>query len=183
MMAARIRPVTFIWSEQGHMIPMPRFRKQCDEQFVVGEEYPLTILEARSRNSHNHFFASVHEAWKNLPEDIGTDFPSAEHLRKWALCKTGWATMKTFPCETEDHARNLAVFARSADEYAVIELRGTIVRIHQAKSQSAAAMGKEEFQKSKQDVFDKISELLDVTPGELRKQGARTFPEPKRNAQ
>ena len=134
-MAVLIRPVTFLWTADGRMAPMPRFKKLCDQQFVVGEEYPLTILEARSRRTHNHFFATVHEAWKNLPEDIATDFPSAEHLRKWALCKTGWSTMKTFPCETHDHARNLAIFARSADEFAVIEVRGNIVRIHQAKSQ------------------------------------------------
>lgn len=177
-----IRPVTFIWTSDGRMAPMPRFRKMCDAQFVVGEEYPLAILEARSRRSHNHFFASVHEAWRNLPEGIAEDFPSSEHLRKWALCKTGWSTMKTFPCETLDHARRLAVFARSADEFAVIELRGSVVRIHQAKSQSAAAMGKEAFQASKTDVLSKIAELIDVTPTQLRREGERQFPEPKRMA-
>lgn len=180
MARGRIRPVTFIWSEQGHMIPMPRFRKQCDEQFVVGEEYPMTILEARSRNSHNHYFAAVHEGWKNLPEDIATDFPSPEHLRKWCLCKTGWSTMKNFVCDSDDHARNLAAFCRSVDGYAVIEVRGNVVRIHEAASQSAAAMGREEFMASKQAVLDKIAELLDVTPKQLRKEGERHFPEPKR---
>jgi hypothetical protein len=179
-MAVLIRPVVFIWTSDGRMAPMPRFKKICDAQFIVGEEYPLTLLEARSRNSHNHFFATVHEAWKNLPEDIASDFPSTEHLRKWALCKTGWSTMKTFPCETHDHARNLAIFARSADEFAVIEVRGNIVRIHQAKSQSAAAMGKDEFQKSKTDVLDKIAELIEVTPKQLRREGERQFPEPRR---
>jgi hypothetical protein len=162
------------------MIPMPRFRKQCDQQFVVGEEYPMTILEARSRNSHNHYFASVHDAWKNLPEDIATDFPSDQHLRKTALCKTGWATMKNFVCETPEHARQLAMFCRSVDGYAVIELRGNIVRIFEAVSQDAANMGREDFQKSKDDVLNWIATLIDVKPAELRREGARTFPEPKR---
>lgn len=179
---ALIRPVTFVWTEDGRMAPLPRFKGMCDRQFVVGEEYPLALLEPRSRRTHNHFFASVHEAWRNLPEDIASDFPSAEHLRKWALCKTGWSIMKTFPCESHDHARNLAVFARSADEYAVIEVRGNVVRIHQAKSQSAAAMGKAEFQASKTDVLDKIAELIGVTTGQLRREGERHFPEPKRSA-
>jgi hypothetical protein len=159
---------------------MPRFKRQCDRQYVVGEEYVLTVLEPRSRATHSHYFACVSEGWKNLPEDIAVDFPSSEHLRKWCLCKTGWATMKTFPCESHDHARSLAIFARSADEFAVIEVRGEIVRIHQAKSQSAAAMGKEEFQKSKSDVLDKIAELIDVTPKQLRREGERQFPEPRR---
>lgn len=159
---------------------MPRFKKVCDQQFVVGEEYPLMLQEPRSRNSHNHYFASIHEAWKTLPEDIASDFPSAEHLRKWALCKSGWSTMKTFTCESHEHARNLAIFARSTDEFAVIEVRGDIVRIHQAKSQSAAAMGREPFQKSKEDVFRQISELIGVSAGQLRKEGARQFPEPKK---
>jgi hypothetical protein len=162
------------------MVPMPRFRRQCDEQFVIGEEYPLTILEARSRNSHNHYFASLHEVWKNLPEEIAQEFPSPEHMRKWALCKTGYSTMKNFVCETNEHAVSLAAFCRSVDTYAVIELRGNIVRIHEANSQSAAEMGGEEFQKSKQAVFDKLSELIQVPVGQIRREGARTFPEPKK---
>ena len=86
-MSALIRPVTFIWTADGRMAPMPRFKRMCDQQFVVGEEYPLQILEARSRRAHNHFFASVHEAWKNLPEDVATDMPSPNILESLRFAK------------------------------------------------------------------------------------------------
>ncbi len=176
---ARIRPVVFVWTADGRMAPLPRFRKQCDSQFVVGEEYPLTILEARSRATHNHYFAWLGEAWKNLPEDIASDFPSAEHLRKTALCKTGWATQKNFVCESRDHAMQLAAFVRSVDTFAVITVRENIVRIYEAVSQSAAAMGAEPFKQSKNDVLNWVATLLDVKPAQLRREGERVFPEPK----
>lgn len=166
------------------MVPLPRFKRQCDEQFVVHEEYPLTILEARSRVSHNHYFASLHEAWSNLPEDVAARFPSAEHLRKWALVEAGYSTEKNFVCESKDHARRLALFARSVDTFSVITLSGNIVRIFEAKSQSAAAMGAEEFQKSKTAVLDIVAGLLGTKTSELKKEGARHFrPEPARRGQ
>lgn len=177
----RIRPATFVYKGNGVLVSLPRHAKQCDAQFVVDEEYPMTILEARSRVSHNHYFATLHEAWANLPEDIATDFPSAEHLRKWALCKAGYAHEKNFDCESRDHAVQLGAFVRSVDTFAVITIRGNVVRIYEAASQSAAAMGKEEFQKSKQAVLDIVAGLLDVKPAQLAQQGARHFrPEPKR---
>lgn len=177
----RIRPTVFVWNGQ-HMVPLPRFRQQCNQQYVVGEEYPLTMLEARSRQSHNHYFASVHEAWVNLPESIAVDFPSEEHLRKWALIQCGYCSETTLPCETGDHANHLAVMARRADAYSIVVVRGNVVKIFSAASQSAAAMGREEFQKSKVAVLEKIAALLDTKPRELERAGDQHFKrEPKRN--
>jgi hypothetical protein len=189
-MVRRIRPVTFVW-DGNHMVPMPRFRRECQEQFVVNEEYPLTILEARSRRSHNHFFACVHEAWMNLPDEeryitdpitgeLRERFASEDHLRKHALVKAGFYDEKNFVCETPGHAMNLAAFVRSVDTYAVISVRGNVVLIYEAKSQSAAAMGREMFQASKDAVLDVLSEMIRAKPADLRKEGAKHFPEPRR---
>lgn len=189
---ARIRPVTFVYKGNGVMVSMPRFIKQCDDQFLVDEEYPMTILEARSRATHNHFFACVHEAWLNLPDDIRyiTDpvtgevrerYPSETHLRKDALVKAGFAVEKTFDCESRAHALRLGAFVRSVDTYAIIQIRGNIVRVYEAMSQDAASMGKEVFQESKSAVLDILSEMIRVKPAQLRKEAEKHFrPEPKR---
>ena len=58
----------------------------------VGAVHGWQLAEHRSKASHDHFFAIINEAWKNLPEDMGDDFPSPEHLRKWALIKSGFCS-------------------------------------------------------------------------------------------
>jgi hypothetical protein len=179
-MARRIRPVTYIWTGDA-MVPLPRFKRQCDEQFVVHEEYPLTILEARSRASHSHYFACVHEGWANLPENIAHRFPTAEHLRKTVLVKLGYATVRTFACENLDHAMQLAAIIRSVDTYAVITVKESVVQVFDAKSQSAAEMGREEFQKSKDEVLQYIADLIGTSTTNLKKEGEKHFrPEPRK---
>lgn len=189
---AMIRPVVFVWNG-NHMVPLPRFKRQCDEQFVVNEEYPLTILEARSRKSHNHFFACVHEAWANLPEsesqrvdpktgEIIDRFPTAEHLRKWALIKARFCKHSSFPCASPESAMRLASFIRSHSEFAVISVHGDVVDVYDADSQSASAMGRERFQESKNAVLEILSEMIRAKPTELQKMGDRHFKrEPKRS--
>lgn len=178
---AVIRPVVFVW-DGNDMVPLPRYRQLCDEQFVVGEEYPLAMLEARSRKSHSHYFACVHEAWLNLPEDIQHRFPSDEHLRKTALVKTGYCTEKNFVCDTPEHAIRLAGIIRKVDVYAVITVKGEVVNVYEAESQNAAAMGRERFQKSKDDVFGWISELIGIKVTDLQRAGSKHFrPEPRKS--
>jgi hypothetical protein len=190
---ARIRPVTFVWNG-NNMVPLPRFKRQCDEQFVVDEEYPLTILEARSRASHNHYFACVHEAWVNLPEDVRyrvdpetgeaiERFPSEEHLRKWALVKAGFCQHHAFPCASAIRASEMAAFLRTKDSYAVMTIEGDVLNIFEADSQSASAMGREQFQKSKDAVLEILSDMIRTKPAELQKMGDQHFRrEPKRSA-
>lgn len=176
----RMTPITFVWTGTA-MVPLPRFNRQCDEQFVVDEEYPLAVLEARSRASHNFYFATIHEAWVNLPEAIAPQFPNDETLRAWALVKTGYCTEKNFVCETAGHARSLAMNLRSRSPLAVIVLKGNVVQVYDPMSQSAAAMGKEVFEQSKTAVLDYIAGMIEAKVADLKKAGAQRFrPEPKR---
>lgn len=178
---ARIRPVTFIWTRDGAMVPLPRFRKQCFEQFVIDEEYPLGMISVRSRASHSHYFACITEGWLNLPERIAKDYPSEEHLRKKALIHTGWCTEKTLVCESEEFAAALAALSDDDDEYVVIQVDGNVVRKFKAKSQNASSMNGEDFQKSKTAVLDWISDLIGIRTSELARRGDERFKrEPKR---
>lgn len=128
--------------------------------------------EHRSKPSHDHYFAAVQNAFDNLPEDMAGDFPSVEHLRKWALVKAGWGDMRLYVARDSKEAANMARFMRPMDTYAIVRWIGRIIYVHTAKSQSLKAMSKAEFQKSKEDVLRVLSELLGVDVAELKRKAA-----------
>lgn len=154
-------PIPFVWNGDAMVAPA-RFARLCDKQFAVGEVYPLIVHEDRSTNSHNHFFAAVHEAWKNLPERLTARYPTSDHLRKWALIKAGYADERSIACPTAEEALRVAAFIKPMDDYAIIVVADTTIKVFTAKSQSARAMDKKTFQESKQAVLDIAAELIGV---------------------
>jgi hypothetical protein len=147
------------------MQPMSRFVNLCNRQYVVGETYPLIPYEGRSQASHSHYFACVTEGWRNLPEILAERFPTVEHLRKYALIKTGYADERSFVCKSRAEAIRLAAFLEPIDNYAIIDAREATVKVYTAQSQSRAAMGARVFGESKTAVLQYISQLIgtDVT--------------------
>jgi hypothetical protein len=156
-------PVVFVWTDEGQMQPLPQYRRTCDRQFVVGEQYTLEIAGERSQRSHNHYFACVHDAWMNLPAELSERFPSEETLRKYALIKAGYADLETIVCDTATDARRMALIVRKKDRFAVIRVSDNVLSIWTAKSQSSAAMGKQDFQDSKTKVLEYIADLIGTT--------------------
>lgn len=127
--------------------------------FTPGHLYPLEVREERSLESHNHFFASIKEAWDNLPADVAERFPSPDHLRRWALVKAGYRDARSIVCSSKAEARRVAVFAKAISD-AVVVVRDAVVIVYTAKSQSARAMNKAEFQKSKEEVLEIVARLI-----------------------
>lgn len=162
-------PILFDWDGDA-MIPQPRFRALCDKTFVVGETYPLVIEEPRSRASHNHFFAVVEEGWRNLREDIASEFPTSEHLRKYALIKAGFCDRRSIVCATKAEAQRVASFIAPMDAFAIVTFNEATVTVYTAQSQSVRAMGHEQFQKSKDAVLDIISSMVGVERKDLERQ-------------
>lgn len=154
-------PILFFWDGEA-MVPRERFRKLCDKEFVVGDIYPLIVHESRSVESHRHYFAAVHDGWLNLPEDTAERFPSSEHLRKWCLIKAGYADKRSIVCASKAEARRVATFIRPMDEYAVIVQSGATIEVYTAQSQAYRAMGKDQFQQSKDKVLEIISGMIGV---------------------
>lgn len=144
-----------------------RWQKDADGYFVIGERYLIQEVGERSSNSHRHYFACVNEAWKNLPDDLLRLYPSAEHLRKHALIRTGFADIQDTIFGSKQDAERAAALIRPLDGYAIIETRGPVVTIYRAKSQRRRAMDKDEFQRSKDAVLDWISKLLGTNPEAL----------------
>ena len=161
------RPVQFQWDGEA-MVPANRFwAGVCDKQFVVGERYTLAEHHERSGNSHRHYFAEVKTAWDNLPEDQAERFPTPEHLRAYALIKTGWHDKADFVASSKAEALRMAAFLRPIDEYSIVLVKDNIVSRFTAKSQAYRAMNKKDFQASKDAVLDYVSGLCGISVEEL----------------
>lgn len=169
-MTKAIPPMLFYWDGESLIPKIPRM---ADRHFVVGETYTLVEHHDRSQATHSHYFASLNEAWKNLREADALRFPTAEHLRKWAMVKAGYADERTIVCVSTEEAARAAAHIRALDGYAVITVSEGVVRVYTAKSQSKAAMGAAEFQKSKQAVLDIVSDLIGVDAANLRQEAGR----------
>lgn len=169
-MTRRTPPIDFHWDGEAMIPKIPRL---ADRHFVVGESYLLVEHHDRSSATHSHYFASLNEAWKNLREADALRFPTAEHLRKWAMVKAGYADERTIVCVSTEEAARAAAHIRALDGYAVITVSDGVVRVYTAKSQSKAAMGAKEFQESKQKVLDIVSDLIGVDAASLRQEAGR----------
>lgn len=159
-----IFPLWFQWTGEA-MVPLnPR---AADRMYVVGERYHLDHIEERSAASHRAYFAALHDAWQNLPEDLAERFATPEALRKYALIRTGFRDERSIIAASKAEARRIAAFIKPLDEFAVVSVHEAAVIVWTAKSQSMKAMGKAEFQRSKDAVLQFCAEIIGVTRDEL----------------
>lgn len=161
-----IPPTAFVWDGEAMQ---PRSRRAADEHFVIGQAYMLVEHKGRSEASHRHYFALVHEAWLNLPEDQAARFPTDDQLRKYALIRAGYRDETTIVCANNIEAMKVATFAGASSDFCIVQVDGPVVTINRPKSQSARAMGKEEFQASKDAVLGILAEMIGVEPAALGK--------------
>lgn len=151
------------------MEPVRAHRRLCDAQFVIGQRYTMEAAEERSGAQHRFYFACINDAWSNLSEEQTERFPTAEHLRKFALIKTGHADERTFVASSRAEALRIAAFMKPADEFCVVIAKETVVSVWTAKSQSVRAMGKDTFKKSCDDVLHFVAGLVGARPEDLGK--------------
>ncbi len=165
-------PLRYLWDGTAFAV-VARHERLADEQFTVGELYTLEVVEERSKKAHDHQFAHIEEVWRNLPDHLAMRFPTAVHLRKFALIQTGWADTHTLVCSSKAEALRVAAFCRPIDEFSVVVAKEATVTRYVAKSQSRKAMGAEDFKRSKQDVLDYISALIGSSPQEVTREAGR----------
>jgi hypothetical protein len=158
-MAFRARP--------GGFVPTPRFQEAFRENFVTDATYWLNVEPERSEKTHNHEFGWLSEAWKTLPDHLADQMPTSEHLRKRALIDAGYYTEQIIDVGSNAAALRVAAYARGEDQFAYVVVRGPIVAVRKAKSQSRRAMGAADFQASKTAILDLISSWIGVAPADL----------------
>ncbi len=173
---AHLRPVVFIWNGE-HMIPLPRFKRLCDEQFEVNEEVALEIVENRSLRSHNFYFATLSEAYNNLSEEYAQEFEDVEHLRSWALCIEGFCTQTRYQLNTAEDARTLRKVLKEQKKSTIVKVVGTDVIVYTPESQAMYGvdrMKKDRFEQSKKAVLARVASMARTTPAELKKNAGRS---------
>ena len=154
----------------GHQM-VPINPDACRRSYVPGHTYRLAEHEDRSRKSHRHYFACIHTAWQNLPEDQAARFPTSEHLRKHALIRCGFADQRTIVTKDSDNALVMISLVEAFDEFSICQVAGNIVTVWTAKSQSMRSMGKHKFDASKTAVLNYLASLIGVSVDDLT-QGA-----------
>lgn len=168
----RLAPAVFIWNGE-HMVPVPAASQLCNRQFISGMRYRLAEYEPRSRAEHKFSFAWLEEAFRQLPERYAMQFASAEHLRKWALCRTEYRNLRRIACASNKEARRVAAFIRRGNRirgetfYSEIAVKGKVVIEITPKSQAMKEMDKQQFHHSMEQVREIIAELIGVTPEQL----------------
>ena len=165
-----MRAIRYRWTGDAWE-PLPQFMLMCAQEFAPSEEAWLDAHFDRSLQSHSHYFAALNTAWANLPEELAQRFPNPTSFRKWLLIETGWCIeMEPYVLTKIEAALRLAheLTRQYPDDRIYVnpdDPRQVIWK--QAKSQSMRAMGKKDFQQSKQDVLDKAAELIRVSREEL----------------
>jgi hypothetical protein len=185
-MSRRDQPIAFFWlsvdvvDQHGvltkclAMVPQPRYVNVAKRQFgEAGSEHVLDPTSERSMASHNAYFAQLKEYFDNLPETYSPRYPTPEHFRKWLLVQTNWFDESEFNLSSEEAAKALGDFIRRRDAYAWMHPYGKKLIVRSPRSQSRAAMGKEDFEKSKHDVLELAAQMVGVAPGQMAKEARR----------
>lgn len=166
-------PLLVRWDGEAFHPANQHWSKRADREYCVGEVYRMAPLEERSMRSHRQYFASINEAWQNLPEHLAERFPTADHLRKHALIRAGYRDEQSFACSSRAEALRIAAFIRPIDDYALVVVRDAVVIRYTAKSQSQRAMGKKDFGESKEAVLNVLSDMIGVRRPELEANAGR----------
>jgi hypothetical protein len=185
---SRKQPIVYVWKqvevtdEHGEitrvnaMVPLLRYHNVAMRQFAEGAEYILAEVEERSRASHNHYFAALHQGFENLPEKIQARWQDVEHMRAWLLVETDWCEDTEFKADDKKEQMRLATFLRIGRPYARISVPSTRsgdgkyrVIVKTPYSQSLKEMKKDRFEASKKAVLDLLEQFVGVPLGTLMK--------------
>lgn len=127
----------------------------CPECGCVLDDKPRSVA------SHHSFFAELQELYDTMPEIVTERFPSFDAFRKFCLIRTGWRNETVYTCETAQEALRWSIRLRQLDSFSVVAVSGLHITVWTAKSQSMKSMGKEDFQKSRDDVTAYAKQLLE----------------------
>lgn len=146
-----------LWYRWNGAAMMPTQPELAARQFWAGGIYLLEPpREERQGARHRAYFATLHDDWARLDRP---EFPTPEHLRKFALIQKGWRDERTLACRSYASALEIAKFCQPLDPYAVLSIEGSLLRVWTARSQSYAAMGREDFNASMDAVLDYCASL------------------------
>jgi hypothetical protein len=160
--------VVSVWDGE-HFVPLKRFAKLCDAQFIIGERYIVEVGWQQSAAKRAAFHATLADIFASLPDDIASKYLSVEHFRKTLTIKAGFATQQDEICASRAEALRLAAIVRGREPYSVVEVSGNIVRIWTALSTAGHAMDGKKFSECVDAVFGLASDMVGVDAKTLKK--------------
>lgn len=164
-----VPPIDVTYLGAGTFQALPRYQNVCAAHYGEGEIVTIAPVEHESTRTRNHYFVSLQEAFANLPDHLAAQYLSFDHFRKRGLIATGYRDERSTVCASKAEAQRIAAFIRPMDDYAVVTVSESVVTVYTAKSQKLGAMGKETFQRSKEDVLAWAAGLIGVEPSQLAK--------------
>ncbi len=155
------QPIVYRWTGETFE-PSTNYQAHlAGQRYEEGQLVALTEFHQRSDKSHDHYFATLHDMWLNLPEELSKDFPNAEVLRAHALIESGYCNKRQIVLRSNAEAERVAAFLRPSNALAIVTIEGAVVTEWTAESQAYRAMGKKRFQESKDAVLDWVNGLLE----------------------
>lgn len=173
-------PVGFTWDERDQVMRLlPRFGNLAAQQYRDAQVYRLVVVDdERNMKSHAHYFAALNEGFKTISERYAGRWDSVQHLREWLLIREGWYNETEIDCGTEKNAQRQLQYCtqqiQRRGHYTQVFISGSKIIFRDAKSQSREAMDRDTFERSKRDVLDALTHLLDVSRAELDKAAGRS---------
>jgi hypothetical protein len=158
----QVGPIVYEWD--GFVLrPLPgRNFDAARAHYSLGERTSQVPYDQRSKATHNHYFAIIHAAWQNWPENYETAIANEDALRKHALIRTGHYDESACSfASSEDAAAYITMMTRAVD-YAEFSTFEDVVIVRIAKTQKKKLMGAAVFQASKTDVLDFLSAHVGV---------------------
>ena len=86
--------------------------------------------------ARRRYFAHIRDVWDSLPDHRRELHLTPKHLRKWALVKAGYCDTNIVNCGSKRAAIEVAAMAKRLDTFCVTDIRGSVVVIHTALSQT-----------------------------------------------
>jgi hypothetical protein len=174
-MAGRTQAPQVVYEWTGEVMrPLAYHEDLCAREFKPGKKYKLVEFSERSRETHDHFFATVAGYWQNWPEKYERELPDADHLRKHALIRTGHYIQSIMAHASLEVAtsyiRNFLRYVEYAEGSITTTAAGTATVMRIAKTQRKKVMEAAEFAKSKQDVLDFCAAVTGVAPEDMARE-------------
>lgn len=161
-------PFPLLWRDGAFWPATPYQATRCAEHFEIGGKYALIEYQPRNMPRHAALFAQLDEVWEQLPEGMADDFPTQDHLRAFALIKTGWHDRTSYILKDADEALKLAGDLRRRSQFSLVVVSGATVDFYEPKSQAVRAMKDPEFVKSMNDVLDYAANLVGIDRNTLK---------------
>lgn len=153
---------------------MPLNPAQVSQSFKEGELYFFKADQKRYWPRHQWFMATIRSCWESLPEHLKEEYPSPDFLRKRMLVLAGYSKItKIRYSSREDAYTTAALISKFMDDYSVIQVDGSTIKIETARSQAIKIskdddlMDNDEFKRSCDNVLDLIAILLGTSRNDI----------------